>query len=355
MARIRELLRRWFCGIPPRFWAFCFALAALGSVIAALDSTTRFYTVTATGDETVYLQAPAVSWCGEDYVLAQANITAADDDLILHTDSGNWQAALHVERTFALQLTDGGGKPTEYTVEKGTVAEILQRLGITLGTEDFVEPALETPVTRATGNIIVHRITYHDYIVDEVLPFETQYDYSSLYYRNPKRQIVLQQGRDGHKTAEMQDKLLDGEVVETKTVAIVEDTLPVPEIIKTYKAGAPVSKVEAPPGITINENGEPSSYSTVYSMKATGYYSARGRGSSGLGLYYGTFAVDPTLIPYGTKVYIVSENGKLVYGWAIATDTGLFVQSNRMQVDLFYETYAESAMNGVHQVRVYIP
>lgn len=41
-------------------------------------------------------------------------------------------------------------------------------------------------------------------------------------------------------------------------------------------------------------------------------------------------------------MYITSADGKFVYGWAIATDTGAFVQSNRMQVDLFYETYAES-------------
>ena len=75
----------------------------------------------------------------------------------------------------------------------------------------------------------------------------------------------------------------------------------------------------------------------------------------GLGLYYGTFACDPTLIPYGTKVYITSADGKFVYGWAIATDTGAFVQSNRMQVDLFYETYAESVANGVKYVNVYVP
>ena len=103
------------------------------------------------------------------------------------------------------------------------------------------------------------------------------------------------------------------------------------------------------------ENNVPSSYSTVYTMKATGYYSPRGRGASGLGLYYGTFAVDPTLIPYGTKVYIVSTDGRFVYGWAIATDTGAFIHQNRMQVDLFYETYAESAANGVKQVYVYVP
>lgn len=103
------------------------------------------------------------------------------------------------------------------------------------------------------------------------------------------------------------------------------------------------------------ENNVPSSYSKMYSMKATGYYSARGRGAKRPGPVLRYFCVRPTLIPYGTKVYITSADGKFVYGWAIATDTGAFVQSNRMQVDLFYETYAESVANGVKYVNVYVP
>ncbi len=39
------------------------------------------------------------------------------------------------------------------------------------------------------------------------------------------------------------------------------------------------------------------------------------------------FCVRPDAHSYGTKVYITSADGKFVYGWAIATDTGAFVQS----------------------------
>jgi len=61
----------------------------------------------------------------------------------------------------------------------------------------------------------------------------------------------------------------------------------------------------------------------VLTGKATGYYSKTGKGSSGLGLGYGTVAVDPDVIPYGTKLYITSTDGKFVYGYAVATDTGI--------------------------------
>ena len=67
-----------------------------------------------------------------------------------------------------------------------------------------------------------------------------------------------------------------------------------------------------------------------------------------------TVAVDPDVIPYGTLLYITSTDGRFVYGYAIATDTGIAVQKGEILVDLFYETYAESVINGAIQVNVYV-
>ena len=76
--------------------------------------------------------------------------------------------------------------------------------------------------------------------------------------------------------------------------------------------------------------------------------------SSGLGLHYGTVAVNPNVIPYGTKMYITSPDGKFVYGWAIATDTGTAMMEGTVGVDLFYETYLESSLNWKNEVNIYI-
>ena len=43
-----------------------------------------------------------------------------------------------------------------------------------------------------------------------------------------------------------------------------------------------------------------------------------------------------------------------MYGYAIATDTGTALQSGLALVDLYYETYEESLLNGVKQVNVYV-
>lgn len=350
MARFWEFLRRRLCAAAPQFFALIAAAVCLFAVPWCLSLVMRVVTLTVSdgAQRTLYLPTASVP-----YALRVAGVSTIAQDDITFTETGNGTAALHVERAFPVQVTADGKTLTHMTVPC-TVSEALSRMGIAVNEHDYAEPSLAARVTADTESITLHRVEYREYELDDILPYETQTHYTSLFYRSKDRVMMIQEGKNGIFRGILRDKLIDGEVVETVPVKTLEHTPATPEIVKKYKDGAPVSDLEGPAGITI-ENGAPSSYSAMYEMKATGYYSARGKGSSGLGLYYGTFAVDPTLIPYGTKVYITSQNGKFVYGWAIATDTGAFIHSNRMQVDLFYETYAESAINGVQQMYVYVP
>ena len=60
------------------------------------------------------------------------------------------------------------------------------------------------------------------------------------------------------------------------------------------------------------------------------------------------------MIPYGTKLFICSEDGKTVYGYATAADTGGAMLSGRILVDLYYDTVAECYQFGVRNMRVYV-
>ena len=73
-------------------------------------------------------------------------------------------------------------------------------------------------------------------------------------------------------------------------------------------------------GYTIVNNAPTSYKSVITNAKATGY-SAGGnaRGASGNSLSAGHVAVNPNLIPYGSKLYITSADGSFVYGYAIAS------------------------------------
>ena len=63
-------------------------------------------------------------------------------------------------------------------------------------------------------------------------------------------------------------------------------------------------------------------------------------------------AVDPSVIPLGSKLYIETSDGGYVYGYATAEDTGGAIKGNK--VDLFFPTYNECMSFGRRSVKVYI-
>lgn len=349
MTKRTEHIRRALLRGGPRWLALGACGACAAAMLLAVDASVRLVRV-ADRSGTLATAITALTEPGDLLDLTEVEL-GADDAAVL--DLMEDEATLRVLRAFPVEIEADGGQ-VAVQIAQGTVADALKKGGVALAGDDFTEPALTAPLAEGMGPIAVHRVTYEDTVTTEPVPFDTQYieegdPETSRYHHN----ILQQTGEEGLQEVTTRARYVDGEYDSSEVVSTLVTVEPVPEVFATVHNNV-VSPLPAPEGITV-ENNVPSSYSTVYTMKATGYYSPRGRGASGLGLYYGTFAVDPTLIPYGTKVYIVSTDGRFVYGWAIATDTGAFIHQNRMQVDLFYETYAESAANGVKQVYVYVP
>lgn len=120
---------------------------------------------------------------------------------------------------------------------------------------------------------------------------------------------------------------------------------------------------------TNSENKEaPTEYKAVYDVKATAYCLCKkccgkstddpnyGETSSGLRIIPGTgmkvIAVDPNLIPLGSKVYVEGLNGAKDYGYAIAADQGSAIKNNK--IDLYMETHQQALNWGKKSVRVYV-
>ncbi|MBQ5754593.1 MAG: G5 domain-containing protein [Oscillospiraceae bacterium] len=281
-------------------------------------------------------------------LMALTGFELLEGDRYYFADNGNSTLSLNIQRAFPVQVK-ADGMTLEARLCSGTVEEVLAQCGVALGEHDYTQPSLNTQVDEDTA-ITVHRVEYRDTITTEPIPYETEYVYSSLFHRFKSRTMTMQEGEDGIREFTHRERVVDGDV-ESSQIVKVEDTLaPKSEIIKAYGERAPVSALSGPEVV----NGKPVSYTAVYTGRATGYSAKRGRGSSGLGLHYGTVAVNPNLIPYGTKLYIESTDGKFVYGYAIATDTGTALMDGRVLVDLFYETYDESVMNGAKIVNVYV-
>lgn len=88
-------------------------------------------------------------------------------------------------------------------------------------------------------------------------------------------------------------------------------------------------------------------------MKGTAYTTGGKVGTrtaSGTQVRVGVVAVDRSVMPLGTKVYVVSNDGSYVYGFAVAEDTG--VRGNI--IDLYMDTYNECIQFGVRDCTVYI-
>ena len=91
-------------------------------------------------------------------------------------------------------------------------------------------------------------------------------------------------------------------------------------------------------------------YTAAYTMEATAYLPTDGSGAgitaTGIPARRGVVAVDPGVIPLGSRVYIPG------YGVAIAADTGGAIRGQK--VDLCMETYGECMNFGRRNIEVYV-
>lgn len=121
-------------------------------------------------------------------------------------------------------------------------------------------------------------------------------------------------------------------------------------------AAAPtaVSKFEVPDWLVLDENGVPTEYVQTINGKSCAYTAAPGAlMSTGKAVFQGYVAVDPDIIPYGSELYIVADDGE-VYGYAIAADTGYSVRQGHIIVDLFMDEYDACIQWGAKNVTIYV-
>jgi 3D (Asp-Asp-Asp) domain-containing protein len=102
-------------------------------------------------------------------------------------------------------------------------------------------------------------------------------------------------------------------------------------------------------------NGETFSYTMILYCSATAYTTERQENkitATGTTARVGAIAVDPKVITYGSELYIISDGGEWVYGYAVAEDCGGGIKGNK--IDLFFDTYDECIRFGVRNAIVYV-
>ena len=287
----------------------------------------------------------------QDHLLSLAGFNPSEDDTVLYTTFPDRYTNITIKKSINVPVTVDGTTVNAH-IRQGTVEDCLEAAGVVLGEHDYTEPSLHSPVDENSA-IRVYRVEYRDTQYEESVPFGTEYKENSLTFRFKKRQYVLREGVEGKNLVTYRERFVDGEMESSLITKVEVVREPVDQLVLRY-ANKPISPLKGPSDVTITNN-VPSRYKSVISnVAATGYSSKGGKGASGLGLYCGTVAVNPNIIPYGSKLYITSPDGQFVYGFAIATDTGTALMNGTIGVDLYYDTYKESSLNWKNAVNIYI-
>ena len=288
-----------------------------------------------------------------ELVLAEAGFSLDEDDYYT-TAENDGVSEITVQRLQTITVYNGSEILTATSYGE-PLSGLLTRLGITID-ENVV---ISVPVDTVTYNGMQVRIdslgeSTERYTVE--VPFETVYcDDPTLALGEEK---VLVAGVPGQAIRTSTVTYVNGKE-ESRTV--LEETVttePVDQVI-AVGTGEQVGQVNDQPiigdGFIVLPSGEVLTYTHADQFVATAYthfdsgcdeYTA-----NGAKVKWGVVAVDPSVIPYGTRMFIVANDGSYVYGLSTAEDCGGAIQNKRL--DLYMPTLAEAYAFGVRNCTVY--
>ncbi len=248
---------------------------------------------------------------------------------------------IYVYNSKNIKLTTNG---TEMTVKapEGTVENALNILGYEITDDDILNVDKNAQI-EDDMKITLKKVTYVDEKSTEKISYKTVEKDSDDIMTGESE--VSQKGVDGEKEVTKRCKYIDGKYDSTKVIDEKVTKKPVDKIVLNGTKR----------GTTTDSSGAPVSYSYMVSGSGTAYTAAPGAlTATGVPVYEGGVAVNPAIIPYGSKLYIEAADGSHVYGYATAVDTGGALMDGSAIVDLFYFSYDDCVSFGRRDVNVYV-
>ena len=290
--------------------------------------------------------------------MVMANIDLKSDDYeILETITKDGVTSVKIAYNFPVFITKGD-VTTEISFCGGTVKEALQIAGFKPDEFDFTEPSMDTKITETTY-IDYSDVEYVSSTSEESIPFDTKTVYSDKLKKGTTK--VTAQGKDGVKKVTYTEKIINGVSVEktaTETIVLsqaVDKSVTIgTKVVNTLSSLKCVSTLSPKTDIELDQNGVPINYKSKMTVRATAYTYTGYRCATGVNPQPGYIAVNPKVIPYGTEMFIKTTDGKYIYGYAVAADTGGFVKNHPTGVDLFFPTESQCQTFGVRYAEIYI-
>jgi 3D (Asp-Asp-Asp) domain-containing protein len=244
-------------------------------------------------------------------------------------------ASANVKTTNSVNLIVNGTNNYCQTAEK-TVGDFLASTDVEINDSAVINVDEDEEITD-NMNIVVVQDEVRTVEYKELIGYNTEVEYSDELAQGSSQ--VKVKGIDGEKTITITTKY-DGGKAEKPTTSEKITLEPVNQVVVvgTKKQVVPETSYEYSEVVTMNA----SAYAPVVEccgkddgITANGSYAGKG-----------VVAVDPNVIPLGTKLYVPG------YGICIAADTGGAIKGNK--IDLCYNTYNEALNFGRKDVSVYI-
>ena len=241
------------------------------------------------------------------------------------------------------------GKTQNVLLPYGKVGESIILAGIRLSQDDILSVDRNTKVDDIS-ELSIKRVIYKNVSVTEAVPFESKKENSDEIDLGDSK--LKTKGVDGEKLVTKRVKYIDGEKDDEKVISEKITKKPVDEVTLVGTKGAASA---GGTGTFTDENGVKVSYSYKLTGSGTAYTAPAGAlTASGHEVYEGGVAVNPALIPYGSKLYIETTDGSFSYGYATAIDTGGALMDGSAIVDLFYFSLDDCYSFGRRDVNVYV-
>jgi uncharacterized protein YabE (DUF348 family) len=248
--------------------------------------------------------------------LLEAGITLNKEDAILPPATTLITPSMHVYVSYARRITvRTRDEERELFTQAQTVGAALNGAGYDLQPGDAVKPARTTPVT---SGMVIGLATIRDVQLSQDTPisYATVYQYDSS--QADGTTVVTQPGSDGYVHYEYIARQINGREVARRETA--ETTVqPTDEVVSIGTYVPPTPTPEPAPADAAAAPDSSGQCVATYNVFATYYTAASAGGSTtatGTGVYKGIIAVDPSVIPLGTQMYVPG------YGYGIAADTG---------------------------------
>ncbi len=285
----------------------------------------------------------------EEDVVEQLKLSPYDRYTVEREEYNHFHFKL--ERAYDVSVFVDGTTKTVKVLQE-TVETALSRCGVTLGEEDIVSLPLNY-VLQPGESVTVNRITYRVTKTEKTLSYQNEYVYTPCLTHGVTQ--FLTAGENGIETTAVTEKLLDGVPVETVSTETTVTKQPKNAVYLVGDKNLSYKETNAPSFISLNANGDPESYEYLVTGKGTAYSAKKGaKTASGRYAIVGHVAVDPSVIPYGSLLYIKSADDSFIYGYAVAADTGIALMDGRVEVDLFFDTYEECCQFGAKRMEIYV-